>query len=74
MTLRLGVALALAVLLGFALGFGPAVWLSGAIQAHTHTIVRVCWEQPVKGVRFQALLYRGDAEVDSVATVAKPKQ
>lgn len=62
MSLRLAVALALAVGLGWVLGVAGTAYVLGAYDRHTDTVVRVCWEQPVKGVRFQALLYRGEAD------------
>ena len=60
MTLRLAVALALAVGLGFVLGVSGTAYVLGAYDRHTDTVVRVCWEQAPKGAR--AMLYQGDAD------------
>ena len=45
MSLRLAVALALAVGLGFVLGVSGTAYVLGAYDRHTDTVVRVCWEQ-----------------------------
>ena len=72
MSLRLGVALALAVGLGWVLGVAGTAYVLGVYDRHTDTVVRVCWSEPPR-TAVRPTLYMGSIDT-LTGTVASPSR
>ena len=73
MSLRLAVALALAVGLGFVLGVTGTAYVLGAYDRHTDTVVRVCWSEPPR-TAVRPTLYLGSVDTLTGAVASPSRQ